>query len=383
MSLATGTVLAAILIFMQREVIDHAVVSAWFTLIMLVFLARAALVMAYRRAPLNEDTVIRLWLPRFRLGVIAGGAVWGMAGILFFPAGHPQYQMFLIFMLTGLTAGGVISYSADLFSGLVFSISILAPLIARLFFAGDSLSVAMAMAALLYLGFMVVSMRYINRNIVENIVLRLEATTREQIVRASEERYRLLLTHSPVGIFHYDTDLVITYCNDRFAELLQSTAEKITGLDMKQLKDQSVLPALQKALSGEIGYYEGPYKATFSGADGWISMTCAPARDVSEKIMGGIAIVHDITDRKTADQQLRIAATAFESQEGMLITDADSNILRVNSAFSAITGYSAEEVTGQNPRLLGSKRQGADFYRGMWEQINHTGTWEGEISIRL
>jgi diguanylate cyclase (GGDEF)-like protein/PAS domain S-box-containing protein len=87
----------------------------------------------------------------------------------------------------------------------------------------------------------------------------------------------------------------------------------------------------------------------------------------------------DISKQKQSEQQLRIAATAFESQEGMAITDADGIILRVNSAFSSITGYSAENAVGQNPRFLKSGRHAADFYVAMWESIKHTGSWEGEI----
>ncbi|MBI3481205.1 MAG: EAL domain-containing protein [Nitrosomonadales bacterium] len=80
-----------------------------------------------------------------------------------------------------------------------------------------------------------------------------------------------------------------------------------------------------------------------------------------------------------AQNELRIAAIAFESQEGVLVTDAQSLILRVNRAFTDITGYSADEVEGQNPRLLSSGRQDAKFYSVMWECINRTGHWEGEV----
>lgn len=76
---------------------------------------------------------------------------------------------------------------------------------------------------------------------------------------------------------------------------------------------------------------------------------------------------------------LRVAATAFESQEGMFVTDANSVILRVNHAFTNITGYTAEEVTGKNPRIRSSGRHDANFYAAMWKNINNTGAWEGEI----
>ena len=79
------------------------------------------------------------------------------------------------------------------------------------------------------------------------------------------------------------------------------------------------------------------------------------------------------------DEQLRIAATAFEAQEGMLVSDSTNTILRVNNAFTRITGYSAAEVVGKNPRLLGSGRQDANFYAAMWHSIHGTGSWEGEV----
>ncbi len=559
-SLATGVILAFILAFMQREVIEQGVVFVWLAAIVLISLARAALVYAYRRR--GDDS--SLWLSRFRIGAIASGLAWGMTAFLLFPEHRPEYQMLLIFMLAGMTAGGVISYAADLFSAVAFSIAVLAPMIVRLFIAGDSLSVGMSVAAMLYLVFMIISLRHINRNITENILLHLEAARREHIVQASEERYRLLLAHLPVGIFHYDSDLVIGYCNERFADILKAPSQRLVGLDMHELKDQSVLPALKSALTGQMGYFEGHYSATSSDASGWIAVTAAPSRDAEGRISGGIAIVEDITlrrqmkaaleqqlkfsgalnriaksiaerddsdsiltdtirvigeelsadraliydisfgrhqaiglsewtdpnqpdiastkatypldlfiggtteirrtrrpltsqaddinphliedgsgevlhhrmniqsllwypfafredgyyllvlnqfhsgrvwtgqeiefldavsghvgvalekirmmdQRKTTENDLRIAATAFESQEGMFITDAQGAILRVNRAFHQITGYSSEEAVGRNPRLLSSGLQQPDFYAAMWQDIEHTGAWEGEI----
>ncbi len=83
--------------------------------------------------------------------------------------------------------------------------------------------------------------------------------------------------------------------------------------------------------------------------------------------------------RKRAEQNLRIAAAAFESQEAMMITDANTVILQVNSAFTASTGYESEEVVGKTPRILKSGYHDADFYRAMWEDIRTKGSWQGEI----
>jgi diguanylate cyclase (GGDEF)-like protein/PAS domain S-box-containing protein len=78
--------------------------------------------------------------------------------------------------------------------------------------------------------------------------------------------------------------------------------------------------------------------------------------------------------------EVRLAASVFEnSPEGIVITDADGRILRVNRAFAEITGYSPEEIVGRNPRLLGSGRHGPEFYAAMWRSIERTGAWRGEI----
>lgn len=96
---------------------------------------------------------------------------------------------------------------------------------------------------------------------------------------------------------------------------------------------------------------------------------------------GGLffAFLRDITERKRADAELRIAAATFESHEGMMVTDAGGVILRVNRAFTEISGYAAEEVVGRTPRVLKSDRHDAAFYKAMWETVARTGGWQGEI----
>lgn len=87
----------------------------------------------------------------------------------------------------------------------------------------------------------------------------------------------------------------------------------------------------------------------------------------------------DITELKLKEINLRIAATAFETKDGIMITDNTTRIIRVNRAFSQLTGYSAEEVLGKTPAILNSGRQDEEFYKKMWHDLLHSQHWEGEI----
>lgn len=90
--------------------------------------------------------------------------------------------------------------------------------------------------------------------------------------------------------------------------------------------------------------------------------------------------ISDITARRQRnEEERRIAAIAFESQEGMMVTDPNGVIIRVNRAFTQLTGYSAEEAIGHTPALLNSGRQSKDFYREMWEALEDCGYWQGKL----
>ncbi len=93
-----------------------------------------------------------------------------------------------------------------------------------------------------------------------------------------------------------------------------------------------------------------------------------------------IAVARDITAPKEAEEHLREAAAVMQStHEGVMIADASANLIAVNAAFTSITGYSAEEVIGKNPRLLSSGRQSKAFYETMWTALIKNGYWQGEM----
>ena len=92
-----------------------------------------------------------------------------------------------------------------------------------------------------------------------------------------------------------------------------------------------------------------------------------------------LEVIRDVTELRKSEQELRIAAKAFDSQEGIFITNVEGIIQRVNLAFIETTGYSADEVVGKTPSILKSGRHDEKFYQGVRETIARDGHWQGEI----
>ncbi|MCF8179073.1 MAG: EAL domain-containing protein [Sulfuritalea sp.] len=127
------------------------------------------------------------------------------------------------------------------------------------------------------------------------------------------------------------------------------------------------------------GYYRFEWiHSRADGSDIPVEVTLTPI------VMGGELILHtlwrDISDRIQAEHRLRLLASVFEhSGEAIVITDSDNCIVEVNQAFINLTGYSAEDVLGQNPRMLASGRTTAQEFRTMWQTIEDESFWQGEV----
>jgi diguanylate cyclase (GGDEF)-like protein/PAS domain S-box-containing protein len=94
-------------------------------------------------------------------------------------------------------------------------------------------------------------------------------------------------------------------------------------------------------------------------------------------------ILRDMTHQRETEFETQISTMVFKhADEGVMITDIAGAILVVNPAFCRITGYSAEEVIGQTPRILSSGKQDAAFYAAFWQDLRENGSWQGEVYNR-
>ena len=173
----------------------------------------------------------------------------------------------------------------------------------------------------------------------------------EAKLRESEERYRLIFEHSPVGIFYYDTTLRITALNERFAEIIGAHRDRLRQLDMTKLVDQRVLPAIKSAVQGQEGKYEGPYETTTSKRKISIAMVTAPYYKDGE-VQGGIGIVQDITQRNWVESKQKQLLATLRRRNTQLHT-------AVEVAKSAITILDTEKLMQHTVNLI---QERFDFY---------------------
>jgi len=115
------------------------------------------------------------------------------------------------------------------------------------------------------------------------------------------------------------------------------------------------------------------------GSHGWMRVRGEALRDANGSIVALQGVAEDITERRRIEEALRIAAAAIETQDAIMITDADANIIRVNQAFSVITGYSPEEVLGKNLGMMNSGQGDQDSCIEMLQQSIRDDLWTGEI----
>ena len=183
----------------------------------------------------------------------------------------------------------------------------------------------------------------------------------ELALREIEERNRLLLEYSPVGILQYDRELRVSYCNQQFARIMGAPLSYMNTLDCRKLKDQRVIPDMRMALAGEMSRYEGPYSTTYSGQMLAISMTCAPLRDTGGEIVGGIAILQDITERVRKDEELARYQNSLEELVSARTADLEAaraeaeRLARVKSEFLANMSH---EIRTPLNGVLGLARMG-------------------------
>ncbi|MEQ1530845.1 MAG: EAL domain-containing protein [Methylococcales bacterium] len=208
----------------------------------------------------------------------------------------------------------------------------------------------------------------------------------EQLLAQAKAKFRALFNAPNVVNLLLDGQRLIE-CNEQVLRTFHyaSQAELIAHFPIGifppyQPGDRASLPLFNEHVSLTFQKGSHQFEWLFRQADG----TDFPAQvhmsviNINDKAVI-LAQFEDISLRKKAEQELRIAAIAFELHEGVMVTDDKGIIIRANRAFSHVSGYSAEELIGRTPKLFCSGRHNKDFYQTMWSDLTSKGFWQGEI----
>lgn len=267
------------------------------------------------------------WRRRHIAGTAVAAVAWAIGTIFFLWHAPDGARLFTGLVMAGMAAGAVPTLAAVPAAFRTFTYPVLVPLALAILSQADSvLGWAFGFMILLFLGAMLLSTRYLHETLDVSIRLGLiqarlaaqleqsrdvaeaalaERKRAEVTLQAAEERSRIILQYSPIGILHYNSELIITYCNDSIARIIDLPREKLLGLNMKTLGDQRVTPALRAALEGKEGKYDGEYVLSPGGARVWVAISCIPYHGDQGQREGGIAFVEDLTDRRRSEEEIR------------------------------------------------------------------------------
>jgi diguanylate cyclase (GGDEF)-like protein/PAS domain S-box-containing protein len=220
-----------------------------------------------------------------------------------------------------------------------------------------------------------------------NTIIQRQADDIVRIRKELDERHVLsAVLHESLGVslIIADPDKNVRYLNPAASTLFGIDHESICGEQLELLFNKANMPvddlriALDKVQTGERYEYDLAHQINHEIFELHVRM--APILDQDNHLLGFVQTIQDETEKKHSERKLKQAASIFDNTiEGIIITDAKANILSVNPAFMKITGYEEDEVRGRNPSVLSSGRQDKAFYGRMWESLNASGYWQGEL----
>jgi diguanylate cyclase (GGDEF)-like protein/PAS domain S-box-containing protein len=201
---------------------------------------------------------------------------------------------------------------------------------------------------------------------------------------AKREQFIKTIADTVPGLLGYwDKNLYCRFANKAYLEWFGKAPESIIGMHLRDLLGAPLFSANEPYIYAALAGNPQEFERIITKPDGNLGHTIAsytPDKNDDGDVVGFFAQVSDVTSIKSAQTDLKLAASVFHNTlEGIMITDAAGIIISVNPAFTKITGYSAEEAIGKNPRLLKSNHHKPDFYEKFWHEITNHGHWRGEI----
>ena len=206
----------------------------------------------------------------------------------------------------------------------------------------------------------------------------------EESLLLSEQRFRMVSEAAGEYLWEADAHMVYTYVSNRSEEVKGYSPEELLGHTFMEFIPEadvfSVLEIIRQSIDSKESFKLQHRDITQSGNVLWEEVSGIPVFDEHGVFTGLRGAGLNITERKLAEDELRLASLVYEnSSEAMTIADEDNRIIAVNPAFEKLTGYTGDEVIGKHPKVFSSRRNDQDFYQQIWQAITSTGYWHGEM----
>lgn len=322
---------ASVILFLFYETSMSRLVTAWFAIIIATLVWRLWLLYDYRR---HCDSVeSEIWERRFKYVMYTSALIWGSAAFFIFQTPDHLHHFFIIFLLTGMASVASGTLASLLGVTVVFLSFLLSPIFIVMFFHGAFEQQMMGVLIVAFFLLLVSASKRIHSNIMNALTSKILHQKAAEALDLSEEHFETIFKEAPAGIFYYNTDLVIIDSNAEMLQILKIDRDRIIGLDMTKLPDTCLHDAIVSAIQGKKGYYEGPYTSMINRLNLWITFRTSPMYNAQREIIGGVAIVSDVTEQIQAQEKIKHQAY-FDA-----LTDIPNRILLKDRVEQSLAHY--------------------------------------------
>jgi diguanylate cyclase (GGDEF)-like protein/PAS domain S-box-containing protein len=324
-SLVFTIFVGGVLALLQASLISNQVILIWYSILVLVTLARAILVYSYHRTK-PQSSSIGYWHWAFVAGCALAGGTWGSSAIFLYPSNALEHQLFVIYVLTGVTAIAVLSLASSLTAYLSFLLPASLPMLIQLFSNDSPVSSAMAIMALCYLIALCFGAQGLSQTIVTSLMLRFD---NHQMVKEIADRKRaedaLYLEKTRLQVtFSALAEAIIITTTDGTIEYLNPAAENISGWLDSQAREknieqvfshvdegtgQHIQTAIYDCLKNNARSTKNSLLIARDGKQRVIEEIATPLKDRIGNSIGAVAIIRDVTQAREHSRQLAYQAS--------------------------------------------------------------------------
>jgi len=364
--------LSTVLAFVEWSVMEHRYVALWLGAMFCVQLARAVLYISYMRHYDGRNTL--LWGRLFVGGVIAAGLIWASSILFLFPA-QIEYQVFLAFVIAGVSAGAVTSLSYLRTAIMVFLPILLLPLVVRLFLEGGSLGLAMGIMVTAFLVMISSMANSMYNNYRQNLAMKHEALFMESALQESESKYRHIFESVPLGIAYYSGTGVVLDHNPVCCKIFAMSDDELRNWNVLQDGDDPEFhDAVRVSLQQQFVQYEG--LASAMGGDKGTAIRVFLAAIENEHKHEGVAIIQDITE----DKALEKAKEEFISS---VSHELRTPLTSIQAVLGLIEGEQVGEVSEQMQPLIDIASRNSNRLASLINDILDLGKMNsGDIQVK-